>query len=146
MFGHVTDIGGRVPGSMPTDARQIYEEGILIPPTKIVREGEPRTDLIDLIMHNCRVPQWNRADLSALVSSADLAERRVHEICRRFGVETYLATINLLLARNRTALADSGFTVGENVGGGVRVWPAFNVLCNTVTLYKCFVNHAKQVT
>jgi len=106
MFGHVTDIGGRVPGSMPTDARQIYEEGILIPPTKIVREGEPRTDLIDLIMHNCRVPQWNRADLSALVSSADLAERRVHEICRRFGVETYLATINLLLARNRKAIKE----------------------------------------
>ena len=56
MFGHMTDIGGKVPGSLPTDARQIYEEGIVVPPTKIVKKGEVQEDILKLILHNCRLP------------------------------------------------------------------------------------------
>ncbi|MEM9232596.1 MAG: hydantoinase B/oxoprolinase family protein, partial [Pseudomonadota bacterium] len=39
MFGHMTDVGGKVPGSLPTDAKMIYEEGLIVPPTKIYRQG-----------------------------------------------------------------------------------------------------------
>jgi len=45
MFGHMTDVGGKVPGSLPTDAKMIYEEGIIIPPTKIYRGGELVDDI-----------------------------------------------------------------------------------------------------
>ena len=40
MFGHMTDIGGKVPGSLPTDATTIFEEGVVVPPVKIYRNGE----------------------------------------------------------------------------------------------------------
>ena len=39
MFGHMTDVGGKVPGSLPTDARTIYEEGVSVPPVKIIKAG-----------------------------------------------------------------------------------------------------------
>ena len=105
IFGHVMDIGGRVPGSVPINANQYYEEGIIIPPTKVYRRGELQTDLVNLIMHNSRASNSNRADLTALVAAAQLAARRVVEICERFGMETYLATCDLLLARNREAVS-----------------------------------------
>ena len=49
MFGHVTDIGGKVACSMPNDAHTIYEEGIVIPPVKLYKKGELNEDLLDLV-------------------------------------------------------------------------------------------------
>ena len=56
MFGHMTDNGGREPGSIPTDAQQIFEEGIMIPPLKLFRKGVLQNDILSLILHNCRMP------------------------------------------------------------------------------------------
>ncbi|GIT48336.1 MAG: hypothetical protein Ct9H300mP14_02640 [Gammaproteobacteria bacterium] len=50
----MTDIGGKVPGSLPTDAAQVFEEGIQIPPVKIIRKGELNTEILELILRNCR--------------------------------------------------------------------------------------------
>ena len=47
MFGHMTDIGGKVPGSLPTDAAQVFEEGIQIPPVKILRKGVLNEEILD---------------------------------------------------------------------------------------------------
>ena len=58
---------------MPTDAQQIYEEGILIPPTKIYNKGVLNAEILKLILHNCRVPQWNEADLMALIAGCRIA-------------------------------------------------------------------------
>ena len=46
MFGHMTDVGGKVPGSLPTDAREIFEEGIRVPPLKIFKKDEFQTDVL----------------------------------------------------------------------------------------------------
>ena len=59
MFGHMTDVGGKVPGSLPTDAKMIYEEGIIIPPTKIYRNGKLDEEILNIMLHNCRMPEWN---------------------------------------------------------------------------------------
>lgn len=104
MFGHMTDSGGRSPGSMPTDAQQIYEEGILIPPTKIYKKGELNSDVLKLILHNCRMPQWNEADLMALVAGCRIAGVRVNELAERFGDDLYCSALNALLARTREAM------------------------------------------
>ena len=104
MFGHVTDIGGKVPGSLPVDARTIYEEGIYIPPVKIYRRGEQQTEIIDLIMNNVRNPIWNRADLRAIGAAANLAAKRIDEICDRFGVDTYMVALQGMLRRCRRAM------------------------------------------
>lgn len=104
MFGHMTDSGGRSPGSMPTDAQQIYEEGILIPPTKIYNKGVLNDEILKLILHNCRMPQWNEADLMALIAGCRIAGVRVNELADRFGDDMYCSALNALLARTREAM------------------------------------------
>ena len=104
MFGHMTDLGGKVPGSLPTDANQIFEEGVLIPPIKIYKDDVLQEDLLKLILHQVRLPHWNRSDFNALVAAVRLAERRIFELCDRFGVDTYVAACDELLERNRRAM------------------------------------------
>ena len=104
MFGHMTDLGGKTPGSLPTDANQIYEEGVLIPPIKIYKNDELQEDLLNLILHQVRMPHWNRSDFYALVAAVRVAEKRVLELCERFGVDTYVSAVNELLERNRRAM------------------------------------------
>ena len=105
MFGHMTDIGGKVPGSLPTDATQIFEEGIQIPPVKIYRKGQLNRDMLELLLRNCRMPHWNRADFDAMIAALRLAERRVREIIARFGVDEYIAAMAEMLDRNRRAMS-----------------------------------------
>jgi N-methylhydantoinase B len=105
MFGHMTDIGGKVPGSLPTDARQIYEEGIVVPPVKIYRKGELQADLLNVILHNCRLPHWNRSDFNAIVAACRTAARRCCELSARFGDDLFYSAMEELLDRNRRAMA-----------------------------------------
>lgn len=104
-FGHQTDVGGKVPGSLPTDATNIFQEGIRIPPVKLYRKGEFQSDLLKLVLTNTRMAEWCRADLIAIVASCRIAARRVNEICDRFGDDFYVAACNALLERNRRAMA-----------------------------------------
>ncbi|MDP1907907.1 MAG: hydantoinase B/oxoprolinase family protein, partial [Hyphomicrobium sp.] len=104
MFGHMTDIGGKVPGSLPTDARQIYEEGIVVPPVKIYRRGELQDELLKVILHNCRLPHWNRSDFNAIVAACRTAGRRCVELSRRFGDDVFYSAMEDLLDRNRRAM------------------------------------------
>ena len=104
MFGHMTDLGGKVPGSLPTDANQIYEEGVVIPIVKIYKNDELQEDLLNLILHQCRLPHWNRSDFNALIAAVNLAARRVVALCERFGVDTYVSACAELLERNRRAM------------------------------------------
>ena len=90
-FGHQMDAGGPLPGSLPTGAKTIFEEGIIIPPLKIIERGVPQEDVLRLIFNNVRLPEMNRADLFAIVAGCRAGERRVIELCERFGKETYLA-------------------------------------------------------
>lgn len=104
MFGHMTDVGGDVPGSMPSNATQIFQEAIVIPPVKIYRKGELQEDVLDLILRNCRIPEWNRSDLKSLIAALRVANRRCNEICDRFGDDTFIAAMQSLLDRNYKAM------------------------------------------
>ena len=84
-FGHQMDCGGPLPGSLPTGATTIFEEGIIIPPLKIIERGELQEDVLDLIFNNMRLPEMNRADLFAIVAGCRAGEKRVIELCDRFG-------------------------------------------------------------
>ena len=114
MFGHQSDIGGKVAGSMPIDARAIFEEGVRIPPVKIYARGVYNEDLIKLVMHQTRKPDWCAADLNALIASCRVAARRVDEMCARFGDDVYVSATQALLARNHRAMkALIASSVGE---------------------------------
>jgi 5-oxoprolinase (ATP-hydrolysing) len=106
MFGHTTDAGGKTPCSMPNDAKTIYEEAIVIPPVKLYAKGVLNNDMLDLILHNCRKPMWNRCDLMALVASIKIANTRVVEYCDRFGQGVYCDALEMMLARNKKAMAE----------------------------------------
>ncbi|MBJ7415809.1 MAG: hydantoinase B/oxoprolinase family protein [Niveispirillum sp.] len=104
MFGHQSDIGGKVVGSMPIDATSIFEEGVRIPPIKIYSKGVYNADVIKLIMAQTRKPDWCTADLNALIASCRVAARRVVEMCERFGDDVFAAATDELLARNYRAM------------------------------------------
>jgi N-methylhydantoinase B len=104
MFGHQSDIGGKVAGSMPIDAHSIFEEGVRIPPVKIWKKGVYNEDLIKLIMHQVRTPEWCKADLNALIAACRVASRRVIEMCERFGDDVFVCATEELLARNHRAM------------------------------------------
>lgn len=105
MFGHMTDVGGKVPGSLPTDAKMIYEEGIIVPPTKIYRKGVLAEEILNILLHNTRMPEWNKSDFFAIIAALRLAERRVRENIQRFGAGTYISAMWDMLDRNREAMA-----------------------------------------
>jgi len=114
MFGHMTDIGGKVPGSLPNDAQSIFEEGLRMPPVKLYRKGEFQEDILKIAMHQSRMPEWYKADLHAIVASCKVAAMRVEEICERFGDDVYNSAIDELLERNRRAMRQLIMTsIGE---------------------------------
>ncbi|MEO6828045.1 MAG: hydantoinase B/oxoprolinase family protein [Microbacteriaceae bacterium] len=104
MFGHMTDVGGKTPASMPTDARTIFEEGVVIPPFKIYNKDVLAEDSLRIILNQVRKPDWNRADLNGLVAACRTAARRVQELCSRFGADTYTSALQALMDRNYRAM------------------------------------------
>lgn len=104
MFGHQSDIGGKVPGSMPIDAQSIFEEGVRIPPVKIYARGQYNADLIKLVLHQSRKADWCAADLNALIAACRVAARRVQELADRFDEDHYVSATEELLRRNYRAM------------------------------------------
>jgi len=118
MFGHQSDIGGKVVGSMPINAHSIFEEGVRIPPVKIWKKGEYNEDLMKLVMHQTRKPDWCQADLNALIASCRVAARRVIEMAARFGDDVYVSATQELLARNHRAMKSLiSMAIGEEPVG-----------------------------
>jgi N-methylhydantoinase B len=105
MFGHQSDIGGKVAGSMPIDATSIFQEGVRIPPIKLYKQGVYNPDLVKLIMHQVRTPEWCSADLNALIAACRVASRRVIEMAERFGDDVFVTACEDLLQRNHKAMA-----------------------------------------
>ena len=94
---HHADVGGMSPGSMPL-AREIYQEGIRIPPILLARRGKFDRPLLDLILSNVRTPVEREGDLLAQCMAIRRGEQRLHELVHKYG----LATVR----RNMTALKD----------------------------------------
>ena len=104
MFGHMMDVGGPVPGSMPTAATSIFGEGIRIPPIKIYSRGKPNQAALAILMNNTRTPEMNYSDLMAIIAGSRTGEKRVIEICERFGSDTYRRACEALLDRTSRAM------------------------------------------
>src|SRR5215210_3323678 len=77
---HHSDVGGMRPGSMPSDSREVYQEGIIIPPVRLVRGGEYVQDVLDLLLANVRTPAIRRGDLRAQIAANNIAEERICEV------------------------------------------------------------------
>lgn len=96
---HHQDVGGRTPGSVPTDATELYQEGIIIPPTQLFRAGELDDNLFGLLTRNVRLPEVFTGDLMAQVAAGRLGGLRLGELVAAHGTATILDYIEELLAR-----------------------------------------------
>lgn len=107
---HYLDVGGKEPGSVPVDATEIFQEGFRLPPVKVFRAGVLDDTVVRTIMANTRAPSAAAGDLHAQAASVRTGARRVQEICRHYGVDTYRASIERLIVetdeRARSALAE----------------------------------------
>jgi N-methylhydantoinase B len=83
--GHWTDIGGNVPGGYNPRATECFQEGVRIPPVKLVEKGEMRGDVVAIIEANSRLPVSNWGDLNAQLNALDLGERRLHALLDEYG-------------------------------------------------------------
>ena len=90
---HHSDVGGMSPGSMPL-AREIFQEGLIIPPLKLVKRGVVDTEILALILANVRTPDEREGDLAAQIASNRIGEQRLLHLVEHYGlhnVERYAA-------------------------------------------------------
>ena len=82
---HHADVGGTYPGSMGP-CREIYQEGLRIPPVKIMRGGKLVADVLALLLNNVRTPEEREGDLGAQIAACQTGAQRLREICGRYGI------------------------------------------------------------
>jgi N-methylhydantoinase B len=122
---HHADVGGMEPASLPAFSRELYQEGLIIPPVRLTDE------VVALFVANARNPEERRGDLRAQMAAHHLAERRIDELCARRGRERVAAAMDELYAYSermvRTAIARlpdgrwSADDVVEGVEGELRI-------------------------
>ncbi len=84
-FGHHDDIGGAVPGSMPSHATSVFEEGLMVPPIRLWDAGVPNEAALKIMTRNSRMPDSLAADLDAECSACLMGARRLGEMFARYG-------------------------------------------------------------
>ncbi|MEO6999156.1 MAG: hydantoinase B/oxoprolinase family protein [Terracoccus sp.] len=98
-FGHHDDIGGAVPGSMPSHARSVYEEGLMVPPIKLWDKGVPNRAALRIMTRNSRMPESLAADLDAECSACLMGARRLADLFERYGRGAVEAAFDEILDR-----------------------------------------------
>ena len=88
-IGHMTEVGGKVPGGFAGDATEVFQEGLRIPPLKIVEGGKDVDAVWNIIMANVRTPRVSYGDLKSMIGSLYVGERRIHELLDRHGIERF---------------------------------------------------------
>jgi N-methylhydantoinase B len=98
-FGHHDDIGGAVPGSMPSHATSAHQEGLMVPPVKLYDAGQPNRDVIRILVRNSRLPDSLRGDLDSEVAACRLGAARLGALFERYGAGQVEACFEAILAR-----------------------------------------------
>jgi len=83
---HHADVGGAYPGSMGL-CREIYQEGVRIPPVKLMRAGVMDRDVLAMLLNNVRTPEEREGDLGAQIAACHTGAERLREICVRYGIQ-----------------------------------------------------------
>jgi N-methylhydantoinase B len=92
-IAHWNDVGGMVPGSMSTDAKEIFQEGMILAGIKLFSRGQPIRSVFDILTANCRMPDFLTGDLWAGVASVRVGERRILEIVNKYGRDVFLRAV-----------------------------------------------------
>ena len=100
-LAHFSDIGGMRAGSISPDTLDIFQEGIIVPPTKLIDAGVTNEATLKIFFRNSRFPEQNMGDMRALMASTALGVRRIEEIVARFGNDVVADALGQLVARTR---------------------------------------------
>ena len=101
---HFGDVGGMTAGSLSGEAREIFQEGLRITPTKICNAGVMNEAYLSLLFNNMRQPLERRGDFNAMYGTGRKAVEHVQRLCRRFGKKDLLEAIDEILARSETVM------------------------------------------
>lgn len=99
VFGHVTDVGGAVPGSWPVQSRSIFEEGTICPVIKLYSAGTLNSDAQRIILANSRFPEDLKGDLDAFITCTRLMENRVLDVVEQYGADVVEAAFYAIMDR-----------------------------------------------
>ncbi len=105
-WAHFNDIGGLRPGSLSPDATDIFQEGIIVPPIRLARDGVIDTEVMRVFTRNSRFPAMVTGDIRAATAAVRLGERRMGELFQRFGRATVLAAFAAAIDETRRIVRD----------------------------------------
>src|SRR5215472_14094837 len=101
---HHTDVGGRVPGSISSDATEVFQEGLILPPVKLMVRQAFQDDIAQIICANSRTPTARMGDLRAQIAGNLRGELRLQEVIARYGLPVFRAAINRILDESEIRL------------------------------------------
>jgi N-methylhydantoinase B len=101
---HIVDVGGALASGFDPSAEDIFQEGLQIPPTWLVRRGQERRDVMRLILTNTRIPDTQEGDLRAQINALDVGVRRVRALIAEYGVDKVCACIEELATRSEAQM------------------------------------------
>lgn len=126
--GHLTDIGGPVPAGYNPDAKEIYAEGLRIPPIKLWDKGVPRDDILNMLLINMRARRDQEGDFNALIGACQVGARNLIALMDKYGRDVVQACIAELLNMANTHMKGliskvpdgtySGTAILEDAGHG----------------------------
>lgn len=96
--GHLTDIGGPVPAGYNPDAKEIYAEGLRVPPIKLWDKGQPRRDILNMLLTNMRARRDQEGDFNGLIGACQVGERNLINLLDKYGIEQVKLCIEELLS------------------------------------------------
>ena len=119
-IAHKADVGGAVAGSTSANATEMFQEGLLLPPIKIVAAGSAQTDIERIILANSREPALMRGDIHAQIAATEMGARRIRELCERFGSRTVTGVFAAILkgAADELRAAIARLPAGEAAAEG----------------------------
>lgn len=127
---HWTEVGGKDPGSFTNDSKDIFQEGLQFPSIKLYDGDKLNEGIVEIIRANVRFPDLSLGDMWAQVAALKTGERRVKEICNKYGKETVLAAIEKQLDHGETisrqelgklpkgTFSANGFVETDGIGNG----------------------------
>lgn len=109
-MGHLQDVGGAVVGSMVQAATEVFQEGILVPPLKLMEEGRRNEAVFRILRANTRFPDLLDGDVDAMIGGCRLGHDRIRWLCEQQGTDVVFEAFDALLERCERSLREEVFT------------------------------------
>jgi N-methylhydantoinase B len=125
-IAHWNDVGGMAPGSISMEATEIFQEGLRLPGVKLISRGQPIRSVIDIMTVNSRLPKFLQGDLWAGVAAVRIGARRIEDIVRKYGSDTFATALEMFLdhgeqvvLKGLAALPKGRFSIEEEQDSGL---------------------------